>query len=160
MVRACFGNIFLKVIKMKRLLAFVIVIIAVAVLWYFSMPMMAEKISLINSDTGSLERFSGISSLFSALALASIVFIVCVQALDAKENQISLDKTLMSNKLHLEVIALTSLINECDMTLHRYDRWEKAGIKGDYTNSKAGVRDKMNAYRKKLEQTYEEIQFS
>lgn len=145
---------------MKRLIAFVLVIIAAAGLWYISIPMMVENFSELNNEGVSVDHFSGIGSLFTALALTSLVFVVCLQALDAKDNKQMLEVTLKTNKLHLEVIALTSLINECDTTLHRYDRWEKAGIKGDYTNSKADVRDKMNAYRKKLEQTYEEIQFS
>jgi len=145
---------------MKRLIAFVFVIISVSVLWYFSVPIMADKLTLVNNEVTSANHLSGVSSFFSVLALTSVVFVVCVQALDAKENQQSLEKTLKTNKLHLEVIALSSLINECDTTLHRYDRWEKAGIKGDYTNAKADVREKMNAYRVKLEKTYEEIQFS
>lgn len=145
---------------MKRLIAFVLVIIAAAGLWYISIPMMVENFLELNNEGISSDHFSGIGSLFSTLALTSLVFVVCLQALDAKDNKQMLEKTLKTNKLHLEVIALSSLINECDTTLHRYDRWEKAGIKGDYMNSKADVRDKMNVYRKKLEQTYEEIQFS
>ena len=145
---------------MKRLIAFVLVIIAASGLWYFSVPLLAEKLSMVNNEAMDENYMSGVSSFFSVLALVSVVFVVVLQALDTKENQQSLDKTLKLNKLHLEVIALSSLINECDTTLHRYDRWEKAGIKGDYTNAKADVREKMNAYRVKLEQTYEEIQFS
>ena len=145
---------------MKRLIAFVLVIIAAAGLWYASLPMMVDNFSELNNQGVSIDHFSGIGSLFTALALTSLVFVVSLQAIETKDNRKMLEKTLLTNKLHLEVIALSSLINECDTTLHRYDRWEKAGIKGDYTNSKADVRDKMNVYRKKLEQTYEEIQFS
>jgi len=143
---------------MKRLLAFVLTMIAVALAWNYSMPLMVEKMSAMSVDVSTEYLFNGIGSLFSALALASMVFIICAQALDAKNNQHQMEKTLESNRRHLEVIALSSLINECDTTLHRYDRWEKAGIKGDYTNAKADVREKMNAYRKKLELTYEDIQ--
>ena len=145
---------------MKRLIAFVLVIIAAAGLWYASLPMMVDNFSELNNQGVSIDHFSGIGSLFTALALTSLVFVVSLQAIETKDNRKMLEKTLLTNKLHLEVIALSSLINECDTTLHRYDRWEKAGIKGDYTNSKADVRDKMNVYRKKLEQTYEEIQFT
>jgi hypothetical protein len=62
------------------------------------------------------------------------------------------------NNIHLEIIALSALINECDTTLQRYDRWEDAGIKGDYMNAKSSVRDKMNIYRQTLENRYEDIQ--
>ena len=143
---------------MKRLLAFVLTMMAVAMAWNFSMPFMLEKMSVLSADVSTEYVFSGISSLFSSLALASMVFIICAQALDAKNNQQKIEKTFESNRRHLEVIALSSLINECDTTLHRYDRWEKAGIKGDYTNAKADVREKMNAYRTRLEQTYDDIQ--
>jgi hypothetical protein len=62
------------------------------------------------------------------------------------------------NNIHLEIIALSALINECDTTLQRYDRWEDAGIKGDYMNAKSSARDKMNIYRQTLENRYEDIQ--
>ena len=38
--------------------------------------------------------------------------------------------------------------------MHRYDRWEAAGIKGDYVNAKSDVRDKMKNYRELLDKKF------
>ncbi len=142
---------------MKKIFIYILLLVVITALWYFSITFFIDKSGLPYLELVAENTFAAINSIFSVLALTTIVYIVVLLSIDIKFNQTNFEKTALSNKLHLEIIALSSLINECDTTLHRYDRWEKAGIKGDYTNAKADVREKMNAYRTKLEKTYEEI---
>jgi len=91
------------------------------------------------------------------MALVAALFSLCLVVLKMETQQNQFDVMMKSNKLNLEIIALSSLIQESDATLHRYDRWEAAGIKGDYVNAKSSVRDKMNKHRELLERKFEEV---
>jgi len=135
----------------------VLLLLVISGLWYCAIFFYADKIAASDVLVFSENLFPAISSLFSALALATMVYLLVLLSLDVKANRLSTELTVQSHKRHLEIIALTALIQECDTTLYRYDRWEEAGIKGDYMNAKTSVREKMNAYREKLEQIYEEI---
>ncbi|VAW70072.1 hypothetical protein MNBD_GAMMA09-686 [hydrothermal vent metagenome] len=141
---------------MKKIVIYLLLLIVIAGLWYGCIVLFNENMDIQNQMQLSDNTFNAINSLFSVLALVSIVYLLVLLTLDIKHSQVNTINTMLSNKLHLEITALSSLINECDTTLHRYDRWEKAGIKGDYTNAKADVREKMNAYRLKLEHVYEQ----
>jgi len=143
---------------MKRIIAFILLLLMVAAVWYFSLRFSISALGTVDGAEFNPHIFSVMGILFSALALFSIIFLLILLTLDTRSNQINLAKIHLSNQKHLEVLALTSLIQECDTTLYRYDRWEEAGIKGDYMNARASVRDKMNAYRENLERKYTEIQ--
>ncbi len=142
---------------MKKLFIYVLLLIAITGLWFGSVVFFNENIEIAYQIQMADNIFYAVNSLFDILALVTVVYLLVLLSTEIKQNQINTAQTMQTNKTHLEIIALTSLINECDTTLHRYDRWEKAGIKGDYTNAKADVREKMNAYRLKLEQTYEQV---
>jgi len=143
---------------MKKLLVFISLLLTTGALWYFSMLFFANNFNIQNIAI-TAENITTISnSLFLALFLAAISFAVILLSMKVNTNQLNFEKSVYSNNIHLELMALSSLIDECDTTLHRYDRWEEAGIKGDYMNAKSSVRDKMNVYRDKLENCYEVIQ--
>jgi len=127
-------------------------------LWYFSLIFLSNKLNIGNINISPDNIIAIASSLFLALTLSAISYAIILLSMQVKSNQLEFEKNVNSNNIHLEIISLSSLINECDTTLHRYDRWEEAGIKGDYMNAKTSVREKMNAYREKLEKSYENIQ--
>ncbi len=143
---------------MKNVLIFILLLITTTALWYFSVIFIPDNINLtgIAIPVDNIHVIS--NSLFLSLALAASSFAIIILSLKVKEYRTDVSKSLNSNNLHLEIIALSALINECDTTLLRYDRWEDAGIKGDYMNAKSSVRDKMNMYRQTLENRYEDIQ--
>jgi len=143
---------------MKKLFIFILVIISTVVLWYFSIVFFSNQINLANIAMTGDNIIAISSSLFIALALAAISSAIILLTLKVNTNQINFENSVHVNNIHIEIIALSALIDECDNTLHRYDRWEEAGIKGDYMNAKTSVRDKMNVYREKLENRYYDIQ--
>lgn len=143
---------------MKKILIFILLLLTTGTLWYFSMLFFANSLNIPNVAITAENITTISSSLFLALFLAAISFAVILLSMKVNTNQLNFEKSVYSNNIHLELMALSSLIDECDTTLHRYDRWEEAGIKGDYMNAKSSVRDKMNVYRDKLENCYEVIQ--
>lgn len=48
-------------------------------------------------------------------------------------------------------MALSSLIQEADCALQRYERWEKSANSGDYGEASKTVRDKLKLHRERLE---------
>ncbi|HED36612.1 MAG TPA: hypothetical protein ENJ08_20635 [Gammaproteobacteria bacterium] len=143
---------------MKKISIYVVLLIVTGALWSGAISLFADRSGVEVNALVSEGTFVAIGSLFSVLALMTMLYLLVLLSLEVKSNRAEVEKIAFSNKCHLEITALTALIQECDATLYRYDRWEEAGIKGDYMNAKTSVRDKMNAYRLKLEQTYEEIE--
>ena len=138
---------------MKNLLILAALLLGVVALWYYSIvlsPGVAQPI-VIN------ELISRVNNWFSIVALVAALFALSLVVLNFQANQKQFDAMMKQNSLNMEIIALSSLIQEADATLHRYDRWEAAGIKGDYVNAKSSVREKMNAQRELLDRKYEEI---
>lgn len=145
---------------MKRATILLFTMIAAAALWYVSIIMVSDKFFTKDDLLVNASVYAIINSLFLCLAIAAIAYAIIALTFDLKICHRAIEGTMHSNKLHLEVVALTSLIQECDITLHRYDRWEEAGIRGDYASAKADVREKMNAHKEKLESKLQEIQSS
>jgi len=143
---------------MKNILIFILLLITTTALWYFSIIFFSNETNLTHTGISENDISSILNSLFLSLALAASSFAIIILSLNIKSNKTALEKSLSLNNIHLEIIALSALINECDTTLQRYDRWEDAGIKGDYMSAKSSVRDKMNIYRQTLENRYEDIQ--
>jgi len=143
---------------MKKVLIFILLLVSGVLLWYSSLAYLANNLGIANLYITADSAIGITGSLFLALTLSAMSYAIILLSLQVKSNQTKFEKSLLTNNIHLEIIALSSLINECDTTLHRYDRWEEAGIKGDYMNAKTSVRDKMNNYREKLEKSYEDIQ--
>lgn len=137
---------------MKRLVLFVALIIVVTTTWYLSISFVIKIYGEPKDVAAAGDMFGGINALFSGLALAGVIFAVWLQTLDLKTNQDNLEKTMKSNKLSLEIMALSSLIQEADSALERYDWWEKAEGAGDYSQAKSKVREKLKSHRERLEQ--------
>ena len=127
-------------------------------IWYLSILFIVEKYGEPESVASAGDMFGGINSLFSGLALAGVIFAVWLQTLDVKTNQMNLEKTIASNRLSLEIMALSCLIQEADSALQRYERWEVAEGSGDYSQAKSKVRDKLKTHREQLERKLEEIE--
>ncbi|VAW63609.1 hypothetical protein MNBD_GAMMA08-115 [hydrothermal vent metagenome] len=143
---------------MKKTGIFIILLILATALWYGSIVFLSGKSSIGNIAITSDNIFTLSHSLLLILFLTAVSYALVLLTLNVKFNQLAFEKNVQSSNMHLEIIALSSLIDECDTTLHRYDRWEEAGIKGDYMNAKTSVRDKMNLYRENLEKKYDDIQ--
>ena len=142
---------------MKRLVLFFLLIIVMITIWYFSIPFVTKMYGEPNDVAAAGDMFGGINALFSGLALAGVIFAVWLQTLDVKTNQENLEKTMRANKLSLEIMALSSLIQEANAALERYERWEKAEGAGDYSQAKSKVREKLKSHREELERKLEEI---
>ncbi len=138
---------------MRNIVLIAALLLVVVCLWYFTLYSQLKGVSSIQPETILTE----VNNWFSMLALVCALFALCVLVLNMQSQTKQFNQLLEQNRNSLEVIALASLIQESDATLHRYDRWEAAGIKGDYVNAKSTVREKMNSQREKLEQKYYEI---
>ncbi len=143
---------------MKKISIYVVLLIVMSGLWYGSVSFFVGRFHGDFSTPLVQGVFGATGSLFSALALITMLYLLVLLTLGVRSNKAEIEEIALSNKRHLEIMALTALIQECDATLYRYDRWEEAGIKGDYMNAKTSVRDRMNEYRLKLEQTFEKIE--
>ena len=137
---------------------FVVLIVGVTTIWYFSIPFVIEMYGEPIDVAAAGDMFGGINALFSGLALAGVIFAVWLQTLDVKTNQENLEKTMKANKLSLEVMALSSLVQEANSALERYERWEKTEGAGDYSQAKSKVREKLKFHREKLERKLYEIE--
>lgn len=136
---------------MKKILLFLGLVMAVVTIWYLSIEVAMNKYGAPTDVAAAGEMFGGINALFSGLALAGIVFALWLQTLDVKTNRENLQKTMETNKRSLEIMALSSLIQEADCALQRYERWEKSGNSGDYSDASKTVRNKLKLLRERLE---------
>ena len=138
---------------MKNILLLISILVLVVMLWYFSIIR-----SAIPTDVVTIEQLlTDINQWSAAISLVLALFALSLLVLKVDVLEKRFKQSMEQNQLHLQVIALSTLIQEADATLHRYDRWEAAGIKGDYVNAKSTVREKMNAQREMLEDKYEQI---
>lgn len=143
---------------MKRFAGFFFLSLFVIALWSVSIVITTEIYGIPSNASEAGDMFGGINALFSGLALAGVIFTIWLQSLDVKTNQDNLNKSIESNRRSLEIMALSSLIQEADSALARYERWEKSDNAGDYTNAKAKVRAALSEHRKKLEVLLDEVQ--
>jgi hypothetical protein len=131
--------------------------VVVIAIWYLSIPFVINTYGEPKDVASAGDMFGGINALFSGLALAGVIFAVWLQTLDVRTNQQNLEKTIESNKFSLEIMALSSLIQEADSALQRYERWEKYEGAGDYSQAKSTVREKLKLHREKLEEKLAQI---
>lgn len=132
------------------------ILLSVLLLWYYSIVLP------LNNATDFIfeEHIFKVNNWFSIISLLAAIFSLSILVLKFDTQKKNFEILTKQNSLNLEIMALSSLIQESDATLHRYDRWEAAGIKGDYVNAKSGVREKMNTYRDILESKFEEINYN
>ncbi len=142
---------------MKRLVLFLLLIVVIITIWYFSIQVVIRMYGEPSNVAAAGDMFGGINALFSGLALAGVIFAVWLQTVDVKTNQENLEKTMRANKLSLEIMALSSLVQEANAALERYERWENKEGAGDYSQAKCKVREKLKLHREKLESKLEEI---
>ena len=138
---------------MKNILILICLFLSVLLLWYYSIIMPSNN----TTDFIIEDHISKVNNWFSIMSLLAAMFSLSILVLKNDSQKKYFEIVTKQNSLNLEIMALSSLIQESDATLHRYDRWEAAGIKGDYVNAKSGVREKMNTYRDILETKFEEI---
>jgi len=141
---------------MKNILLLICLLCVVLFLWYFSFVLPTAN----TADFVIEDHILKINNWFSIVSMLAALFSLSLVVLKLESQKKHFEIISHQNSLNLEIMALSSLIQESDATLHRYDRWEAAGIKGDYVNAKSGVREKMNTYREVLESKFEEIHSS
>lgn len=141
---------------MKNIMILICILLSVLLLWYYSIVLP------LNNATDFIfeEHIFKVNNWFSIISLLAAIFSLSILVLKFDTQKKNFEILTKQNSLNLEIMALSSLIQESDATLHRYDRWEAAGIKGDYVNAKSGVREKMNTYRDILESKFEEINYN
>ena len=138
---------------MKNVIILICLFFAVIFLWYFSILLPSANTTEFNIT----EHVLKVNNWFSIVSLLVAMFCLSLIVLKLESQEKYFKILSKQNSLNMEIMALSSLIQESDATLHRYDRWEAAGIKGDYVNAKSGVREKMNKYRDVLESKFNEL---
>ncbi|MCW8933573.1 MAG: hypothetical protein OQK98_02505 [Gammaproteobacteria bacterium] len=138
---------------MKNIMILICLLLSILLLWYYSIILPSSNAA----DFIIEEHIYKVNNWFSIMALLAAIFSLSLVVIKFDSQKKQFDILTRQNSLNLEIIALSSLIQESDATLHRYDRWEAAGIKGDYVNAKSDVREKMNTYRDILESKFEQI---
>ncbi|MCW9046686.1 MAG: hypothetical protein OQK46_01300 [Gammaproteobacteria bacterium] len=138
---------------MKNIMILICLFLSILLLWYYSIILPSNNAAEFIIE----EHIYNVNNWFSMMSLLAAIFSLSLVIIKFDSQKKQFDILTKQNSFNLEIIALSSLIQESDATLHRYDRWEAAGIKGDYVNAKSGVREKMNSYRDKLESRFEQI---
>jgi len=138
---------------MKNVILLICLFSAIIFLWYFSIILPSGN----TTDFDIKDHVLKVNNWFSMTSLIVAMFSLSLIVLKLESQKKYFETLSRQNSLNLEIMALSSLIQESDATLHRYDRWEAAGIKGDYVNAKSDVREKMNTYRDVLESKFNEI---
>jgi len=138
---------------MKNVILLICLFSAIIFLWYFSIILPSSSATDFDIEDHVLK----VNNWFSMISLIVAMFSLSLIVLKLESQKKYFETLSRQNSLNLEIMALSSLIQESDATLHRYDRWEAAGIKGDYVNAKSDVREKMNTYRDILESKFNEI---
>lgn len=103
------------------------------------------------------DMFGAVNSLFSGLALGGVIYAVLLQSDEIKTNQTHLAKSIRANEISARLMAYSTLLQECDNALLRYERWEKVSPNSDYKQVKAKVRESANAYRAEIEKLLNEL---
>ena len=143
---------------MKKFVLFLFLILIVITLWYLSIQIVIGQFGPPVTAADAGEMFGGINALFSGLAFAGVIFAVWLQTLDVRTSRETLQKTMESNKRSLEIMALSTLIQEENAALERYERWAGKQNSSNYKDASKTVREKLKHHREKLENRLSEIE--
>ncbi len=130
---------------------------AVSLAWAVSIPLVIHFFPL-PADVGAFgDMFGAVNALFSGLALAGVVYALILQDDERKNNVEQFHKSLRATEISARLTAYSTLLQECDSALQRYERWESGNSNADYTKVKETVRKKMTEYRIEVEKLANEL---
>lgn len=105
-----------------------------------------------DSDAGAFgDMFSTVNALFSGLAFSGVIYALILQDNEARQNTEQFRKSLRATEISARLTAYSTLLQECDSALQRYERWESVSTDSDYKKVKEKVRAKITEYRCKIE---------
>lgn len=137
------------------------IVLSVVSFWCLSIVVLLTIFGIPSNLSEAGEMFGGVNALFSGLALAAIIYTNRLQSHQIQENQNNIKMSMKATNQSLEIMALSTLVQEADATLSRYDRWnEKSKSNNDYANAQKKVRDKLKIHREQLEKKLEQLQNS
>lgn len=136
---------------------FWVLMLIVSLAWALSVPLVLVFFSLPDDAGAFGDMFGAVNALFSALAFAGVVYALILQDRESKNNAWQFQQSLRATELSARLTAYSTLLQECDSALQRYERWEATSPNADYKNVKETVRKKMSEYRAEVERLASEL---
>ena len=141
--------------------ALALMICAGCALWALSIPLLSLFYDLPNTAAGFGSMFGAVNALFSGMALAGIVYTVCMQQREIRTNQEQMAKSIHACEMAARAMAYSGLLQDCHNSLTRYEAWEQSAsqLEGDekdvalmrIQNARSTVHASINVCRAKLQ---------
>ncbi len=77
---------------------------------------------------------------------------------ETRQNTEQFQKSLRATEISARLTAFSTLLQECDSALQRYERWESSNPESDYKKVKETVRAKIKEYRREVEKLANELE--
>lgn len=123
----------------------------VALLWAASIPLVLHFFPAPVEAGTFGDMFGAVNALFSGLAFAGVIYALILQDNETKQNTEQFQKSLRATEISARLTAFSTLLQECDSALQRYERWESSNTESDYKKVKETVRKKIKEYRCEVE---------
>jgi len=131
--------------------------LVVSLLWAVSIPLVLHFYPA-PSEAGTFgDMFGAVNALFSGLAFAGVIYALILQDNETKQNTEQFQKSLRATEISARLTAYSTLLQECDSALQRYERWESSSADSDYKKVKETVRAKIKEYRCEVEKLANEL---
>ena len=137
--------------------SFYVLMLAVVLLWAVSIPILMHLFPE-SAEAGAFgDMFGAINALFSGLAFAGVIYALILQDSEIKKNSEQFQKSLRATEISARLTAFSTLLQECDSALQRYERWESSAPDSDYKKVKETVREKIKEHRAEVERLTNEL---
>jgi len=131
---------------------FISLLVSGAALWLLSIPIMSVFFPFPMTADEFGDMFGALNALFSGLALAGVIYAVWIQTEDVKTNQAHIEKSIKASEISAKLAAYSTLLQEANNALERYERWEEKSKDADYRQVKEKVRNNIIRYRAEIEE--------
>lgn len=137
--------------------SFYLLMLVVALLWAASIPLLLHFYPA-PAEAGTFgDMFGAVNALFSGLAFAGVIYALILQDNETRQNTEQFQRSLRATELSARLTAFSTLLQECDSALQRYERWESSNPESDYKKVKETVRAKIKEYRCEVEKLANEL---
>ncbi len=137
--------------------SFYFLMATVALIWAISIPFLLNFFPRPEEAGSFGDMFGAINALFSGLAFAGVIYALILQDNETRQNTEQFQKSIRATEISARLTAYSTLLQECDSALHRYERWEATSPESDYKKVKETVRSKMKEYRSEVEKLAREL---
>ena len=138
--------------------SFYILVITVFFVWAVSIPAVFLLYPKLSDASSFGDMFGAVNALFSALAFAGVVYALILQDNETRLNAEQFQKSLKATEISAKLTAYSTLLQECDSALKRYERWEQNNPDADYRSVKETVRNKIKEHREAIEKLSREFE--